>query len=86
MPLIITKHAYKRARQRLGLCKKAFKRMVEQKRLSPEIRLVVVDDVVVTVHSVFSNGDREVRHRLSKAKIMEYFKKNNETGDNNNGK
>ena len=65
MSVTITKHAYKRARQRMGLCKKAFKRMVDQDKLHSDFELVIVDDIVITVKNIFGNT-RAYKRKLSR--------------------
>lgn len=54
--MIITKHAYKRARQRLGLNRKAFKRMVDNDMAPDYVQLVVIGDNVVTVKNLLSEN------------------------------
>lgn len=54
----ITRHAYKRARQRLGLNKKAFDRMIRLDNIPNYAMIIVIDNTIVTVKNVLSETRR----------------------------
>lgn len=63
--MTITKHAYRRARQRLGLNRKAFKRAVLNNSLPMYCTLAVIQNRVVTVKNEMRVG-RETTGRINK--------------------
>ena len=69
MKLKISKHAYKRARQRLGLNKKAFKRMVEEDRVPEHCSMVILNNVIVTVKNLYK-ATRDNQSVMSKEKRL----------------
>lgn len=66
----ITKHAYKRARQRLGLNRKAFKRMVGNNKLPDYAYLIIENDCVVTVKNLL-RADRNTKNVINKRNKIE---------------
>ena len=69
----ITRHAYQRARQRLGLNKKAFRRALENNKLPEECHLVIVGRAIVTVKNLLANASHG-KARLSKSKRYNVLK------------
>lgn len=66
----ITKHAFRRARERLGLNKKAFKRAVELNKLPNYAFLIIENGVVVTVKNEYA-VDRDCKKQIRKDKRLE---------------
>ena len=71
----ISKHCYKRARQRLGLNKRAFKRMVDEDRVPIEYRLIVENDTAITITLLLGECDRRTKNKLSKQSRLELLKR-----------
>jgi len=65
--MIITKHAYKRARQRLGLNRKAFKRAIDNNLLPDYARLETRDNHIVTVKNMLVE-ERTTKNKINKVK------------------
>lgn len=66
----ISKHAYKRARQRLGLNRKAFKRMVRNNKLPDYAHLIIDNNCVITVKNLL-RADRNTKNIINKHNKME---------------
>lgn len=61
----ITRHAYKRARQRLGLNKKAFNRIIKLNKIPSYADIIIKNNVIITVKNNFKET-RSTKNTINK--------------------